>query len=115
MKNYCEEKTGMVFLKEILMMPVMGLAMSFLPVQAAEQASFTEKATAAKEGDIEKIHFAVSRETDAAVYILDKNGNIIRHLAAGVLGDNPPEPFRPNSLSQSIIWDGKADQPEGQS
>src|SRR5262249_67159 len=36
-------------------------------------------------------------------------GKIIRHLVAGVLGKNPPEPLKANSLAQSIDWDGKDD------
>jgi DNA-binding beta-propeller fold protein YncE len=55
-----------------------------------------------------KITFAVDRETDVAVFIEDGEGKVVRHLVAGVLGDNPPPPLEPG-LSQSIEWDGKAD------
>ena len=44
-----------------------------------------------------------------AVTVEDAQGKIIRHLAAGVLGKNPPEPLQPNSLAQSLTWDGKDD------
>ncbi|MFC1479467.1 hypothetical protein ACFL6F_02620, partial [Planctomycetota bacterium] len=71
--------------------------------------TFTKKPTAKREGDKVKIEFKVSSETDVAVYILGKDNNIIRHLAAGVLGKNPPPPLKANSLSQSIEWDRKDD------
>ncbi len=65
------------------------------------------KVTSEKDGV--KIEFAVSRNTDAAVEIMDKDGEIVRHLAAGVLGPNAPAPFKKNSLTQSLVWDRKDD------
>jgi DNA-binding beta-propeller fold protein YncE len=76
--------------------------------QAAEApTTFTKKPTAVKSGDKVKIEFAVDRNTDVAVYIEDAQGKVIRHLAGGVLGKNPPEPLKANSLAQSLEWDGK--------
>jgi hypothetical protein len=43
------------------------------------------------------------------VAIVDKDGKVIRHLASGVLGKNAPWPFRQDSLSQSLEWDGNDD------
>jgi hypothetical protein len=75
---------------------------------AAEgQPAFTKKPTAVKSGNQVKIEFAVDRATDVAVYVEDGQGKVIRHLAAGVLGKNPPEPLKPDVLSQSLTWDGK--------
>ncbi len=54
-----------------------------------------------------QIDFAVDRATDVAVTIEDAKGKIVRHLAAGVLGKNPPEPLQANTLAQSLLWDGK--------
>jgi hypothetical protein len=71
--------------------------------------TFTKAPTARKAGNKTTIEFAVSRETDVAVYIEDNAGKVVRHLVAGVLGKNPPVPLKPNSLIQSIEWDGKAD------
>ncbi len=71
--------------------------------------AFTKEPTAARVGGGVRIEFTVSRETDVAVYIEEAKGRIVRHLAAGVLGKNAPAPLKPNSLSQSIEWDGKAD------
>lgn len=42
--------------------------------------------------------------------ILDKDGKVIRHLAAGVLDLNAPSPFQQATLKQKLIWDGKDDQ-----
>jgi len=73
------------------------------------RANFTKKPVAVKAGDKVRIDFAVDRETDVAVYVEDADGRIVRHLVAGVLGRNPPEPLKANSLVQSIQWDGMDD------
>jgi hypothetical protein len=70
--------------------------------------SFTKKPTAIKAGDKVRIEFAVDRETDAAVFIEDGQGKVVRHLVAGVLGPKAPPPLKPG-LAQSVEWDGKAD------
>ncbi len=71
--------------------------------------AFARKPTATKAGDGKvKIEFAVDRETDAAIFIEDGAGKVVRHLAAGVLGANAPAPLKPG-LAQSLEWDGKAD------
>jgi hypothetical protein len=70
--------------------------------------TFTAKPTATKAGDKVKIAFAVSAPTDVAVYIEDAKGEVVRHLVAGVLGQNPPAPLKPG-LAQEVEWDGKAD------
>ncbi len=73
-----------------------------------QRVNFTAKPTATRAGDVVKIAFAVSAPTDVAVYVEDAKGAVVRHLAAGVLGDHPPAPFKPG-LAQEIEWDGKAD------
>jgi DNA-binding beta-propeller fold protein YncE len=78
-------------------------------VSAAEAPRFTRSPTAAKSGDKVKIDFTVDRSTDVAVFVEDSHGKVVRHLVAGVLGKNPPEPLRPDSLAQSLEWDGKDD------
>src|SRR5205823_13582926 len=79
-------------------------------VPAADtQPAFTKGPMAIKAGDRVKIDFAVDRNTDVAVYVEDADGKIVRHLAAGVLGKNPPEPLKANALAQSLEWDGKDD------
>ena len=79
-------------------------------VLAAEQAAkFTAKPSAKRANGKVRIAFSVDRATDVAVFIEDGKGEVVRHLAAGVLGKNPPKPLKPNSLSQSVEWDGKDD------
>jgi len=57
------------------------------------------------------ITFAVSEATDVEVAVLDAQGQVVRHLAAGVLGGKnpPPAPLAPG-LEQRLVWDGKDDQ-----
>ena len=78
---------------------------------AAEPAppKFAAKPTATKAGDKVKIEFAVDRPTDVAVFVEDAKGRIVRHLVAGVLGQNPPPPLKAGALAQSVEWDGQAD------
>ena len=77
--------------------------------EPAKPPAFTKKPAAAKVGDKTAITFAVDRETDVAVYVEDAAGKIVRHLAAGVLGKNPPEPLKADALAQSVEWDGRDD------
>jgi len=85
------------------------LALLFCSVAAAKEVSFTARPTAVKAGDTIKISFRVSAPTDVAVYVENSKGEVVRHLAAGVLGRSPPAPLKPNSLEQSVAWDGKDD------
>jgi hypothetical protein len=75
----------------------------------AGDVTFTAKPTVTKARAGATIAFAVSTNTDVAIFIEDAHGEIIRHLAAGVLGTNAPAPFAKNSLTQELVWDGKAD------
>ncbi|HOX05272.1 MAG TPA: hypothetical protein PK280_02630 [Planctomycetota bacterium] len=71
--------------------------------------TFAKKPTATKSADGKvRIEFAVDRETDVSVFIVDSGGRVVRHLVSGVLGKNPPAPLAPG-LAQSVEWDGKAD------
>ncbi len=71
---------------------------------------FTKKPVASEKGRGATVAFAVSEKTDVAVCVLDAKGNVVRHLAAGVLGGKnaPPAPLKPG-LSQSVVWDGNDD------
>jgi len=75
---------------------------------AGGDAMFVQKPTAARDGDTVTIRFAVSAPTDAEVAVLDATGAVVRHLAAGRLGDAPPRPFA-KGLAQTLAWDGKDD------
>ncbi len=74
-----------------------------------EPVKFTRVPVARKANGKMVIQFVVSRETDVAVSIENAKGEIVRHLAAGVLGENPPKLLRANSLEQSVVWDGQDD------
>ena len=85
------------------------LVLCLLLPAAHAQPAFVKKPTAVRSGDKTKIHFTADRATDVAVAIEDSKGKIVRHLAAGVLGKNPPEPLQADTLAQSLPWDGKDD------
>jgi len=85
------------------------LVLCFAPAVAWAQPTFVKKPTALRSGEQTKIEFTVDRAADVAVTIEDAKGKIVRHLAAGVLGKNPPEPLNADTLAQSLLWDGKND------
>jgi hypothetical protein len=83
----------------------------FAPAMAVGgEVSFSAKPSVAKDGDTTKISFKVSVPTDVEVAVLDKDGKVVRHLAAGVLGakNPPPDPLKAG-LAQELVWDGRDD------
>ncbi len=80
-----------------------------LKVKRESVFEFAQKPTVKQEGDKATITFKTKGLCDVTVVVEGKEGNIIRHLASGVLGSNAPEPFIPDSKKQSIVWDGKND------
>ncbi|MFO7900714.1 MAG: hypothetical protein R6V58_16840 [Planctomycetota bacterium] len=92
---------------------LVALAIIFLavaaPAPALGAAKFIEEpATERVDGDV-RITFTVDRPADVAVAIVDKEGRVARHLAAGALGENAPAPLAKNALSQTLTWDGRDD------
>jgi DNA-binding beta-propeller fold protein YncE len=87
-----------------LLVPLLLLALS----SVAADAGFAGKLKVTRAGDGAQIEFAVTAPVDAAVFVEDARGQVVRHLAAGVLGTNAPAPFQPG-LAQKLAWDGKAD------
>ncbi|HOX08315.1 MAG TPA: SMP-30/gluconolactonase/LRE family protein [Planctomycetota bacterium] len=87
---------------------LLGLLLGASGIAASGEPAFTAKPAAVRDGDKVKITFAVSAPTDAEVAVLGPDGKVVRHLAAGVLGDKAPEPLKPG-LAQELVWDGKAD------
>ncbi|MCX7805179.1 MAG: SMP-30/gluconolactonase/LRE family protein, partial [Planctomycetota bacterium] len=75
------------------------------PVEPA----FAKGPVAVRQGDRIRITFAVKEYCDAAVWIEDEAGRMVRHLDAGALGPNAPPQFVPDSLEQTLVWDGKDD------
>jgi len=78
------------------------------PILNANEIAKIESSSVTKVGAEYQIKFKLSKFSDVAIYIEDTTGNIVRHLAAGVLGSNAPLPFTKDSLEQIIIWDGQA-------
>jgi hypothetical protein len=72
---------------------------------AHAEVAFTTKPAAQATGDKVRITFAVAVPTDVEVAVVDAKGKIVRHLAAGLLGRNAPEPLRKDVLAQELLWD----------
>ncbi|MEX0717268.1 MAG: hypothetical protein WD066_11810 [Planctomycetaceae bacterium] len=72
------------------------------------ETGFTAGPTVTKNGERVTIAFAVSAPVDCAVYVYDAEGKVVRHLAAGMLGEKAAAPFQPG-LAQSLEWDGLDD------
>jgi len=79
-------------------------------IKRQEVYEFTEKPTITSQGDRVDIRFTTKAFCDVTVAIEEKSGQIVRHLASGVLGDTAPAPFQKKSLKQELVWDGKNDQ-----
>lgn len=75
----------------------------------AGELKFAAPPKADRTGAVVKISFTVSASTDVEVAIMDAKGQVVRHLAAGLLGPNAPDPFKKDSLAQELSWDGKDD------
>ncbi|HUS92218.1 MAG TPA: hypothetical protein VM695_10235, partial [Phycisphaerae bacterium] len=88
-----------------------GLATAVLLAAAAAHGAgaFPRRPTLTRTGQTFTVDFAVPAATDVEVAILDARGRVVRHLAAGVLGDRPPPPLVAGSLSQKLPWDGRDD------
>ncbi|MCG3179770.1 MAG: hypothetical protein BIFFINMI_02113 [Phycisphaerae bacterium] len=66
---------------------------------------FTQPPAVRVQDDALRIEFAVSEVTDVSVAIVGADRKVVRHLAAGKLGANPPAPLAADSLRQSLPWD----------
>jgi sugar lactone lactonase YvrE len=66
--------------------------------------------TAGKMGEDWTISFQVDRPCDVTVRVMDNKGDVVRHLASGMVGlTTAAKPLEPKSLWQSIVWDGTDD------
>ncbi|MHC4913934.1 MAG: hypothetical protein ACYTGB_00465, partial [Planctomycetota bacterium] len=65
-----------------------------LGTAAAGEAGFNAKPSAKKAGEKVTVSFSLKSAADVEVAVLDAKGEIVRHLAAGVLGakGTPPPP-----------------------
>jgi hypothetical protein len=77
---------------------------------AEEKPEFAAKPTVTKDGDKTVIAFEVTKPTDVEVSILDAKGEVVRHLAAGLIGAGAQHavPLQAG-LVQKLTWDSKDD------
>jgi hypothetical protein len=86
------------------------LAILILGAAPSADVTFTQAPAAVKKGDRTVVSFALSKGADVEVAVLNGKGDVVRHLAAGVLGSrNAPPPPLAAGLSQSLEWDGADD------
>jgi hypothetical protein len=72
--------------------------------------SFVNDPAIVQNGSTWTVTFEVDEATDVDVSIVNTvDSTVIRHLAAGVLGADPPAPLTANSFAQTLTWDGKDD------
>lgn len=74
------------------------------------EVDFAQKPQATRSGGEVVVSFALSEPADVEVAVLDAQGRVVRHLAAGMLGGRqpPPAPLKAG-LAQQLAWDGKDD------
>jgi sugar lactone lactonase YvrE len=89
-----------------------GPAQDEFRIKRAQVFEFASGPAVIRDGDAVSVSFATTAPCDATVSVEDSRGRIVRHLACGVLGENAPPPFKPGSLEQRIVWDGKNDRNE---
>src|SRR5262249_44032458 len=82
---------------------------SELKVKRQEIFEFSEKPSVVRNGNFYEISFAAKAACDVTVAVESGKGEIVRHLACGVLGENAPAPLKKGSLKQALHWDGKDD------
>jgi len=92
----------------LLTLLLVGFCVSILSAAEKNDPKFSQAPAVKRDGNEHKISFAVFKSVDVEVSVLDAKGKVVCHLAAGVLGDNSPLPFK-KGLSQELTWDGKDD------
>ncbi|MGD8236935.1 MAG: hypothetical protein PVH68_00160 [Armatimonadota bacterium] len=90
---------------------LMALAMSVCrpDVAIGQRVGFASPPSAVTGRNGATVAFRANRPTDVEVAVLDPDGRVVRHLAAGLLGENAPPPLRRDSLDQQLRWDGRDD------
>jgi DNA-binding beta-propeller fold protein YncE len=82
---------------------------SELKVKRQDVFEFSEKPSVVRNGNSFEISFTAQSACDVTVAVESGKGEILRHLACGVLGENAPAPLKKGSLKQNLAWDGKDD------
>ena len=76
------------------------------PVNAAGvKPRFVKGPVVTAAGGETRVAFEVAAPIDVTVAVLNTKNRIVRHVAAGVLGENAPRPFKPGALAQDLAWD----------
>lgn len=75
----------------------------------AQVAIFTRQPQATDTPEGVRIEFIVGHITDVAVDVTDEQGAVVRHLAAGKLGQDAPPPLTKDAYGQTLLWDRKND------
>src|SRR5262245_27770413 len=86
------------------------LALACAGTAAAADVEFSSPPQATRGADGVTVIFGLKGPGDVEVAVIDAQGRVVRHLAAGVLGGKiaPPPPLQPG-LSQKILWDQRDD------
>ncbi len=98
-------------MKSLSTLPLLSALGLLCAVTNAEVATeFSAKPTATKESGKAKISFALAKQSDVEVAVLNADGKVVRHLAAGLIGASvtPAAPLS-SGLAQQLVWDGKND------
>ena len=91
---------------------VAALSMVLTITNSLSAMQWVQKPSLTKDGAQYKVSFEIDELTDVEVAIINSKGEVVRHLAAGVLGKNPPPPLKAESKAQTLVWDGKDDYKE---
>lgn len=78
-------------------------------IKRKEVFEFAKEPTLTRKGDLITIEFEVKDYCDVTVAIQNEDGDIVKHIVSGVLGNNAPIPLQSNSLAQKLEWDSKDD------
>lgn len=110
MSKIIAKKLFLSFLFFLVSFPL--FAQDELLVKRESVFEFAKEPTITKKENQYIIEFETKSFCDVTIAIEVESGEIVRHLACGVLGKKAPPSFQPNSLKQSILWDGKNDRGE---
>ncbi|MFT6276482.1 MAG: hypothetical protein ACJAZ0_002590 [Halioglobus sp.] len=81
----------------------------FFGAAMAQELRFTQAPSLLTVDGEYRIPFAISEAVDVEVAVVNEQGEVVRHLAAGMLGGESPPQLKSNSLMQSVAWDGRDD------
>lgn len=72
-------------------------------VKREEIFDFAQKPNVTREGDKVTISFETKGRCDVTIAIENAQGEIVQHLASGVLGTHAPPPFQKGTLKQTVV------------